>query len=187
MTACPREVGKTWQMGVLNAGPSDSGCCPGIRCCVSALMTSSARVPTFLSRSWLTELKPGPNKPGSGQPPAKKCLRLEKQRWWDTRTRACTHICTYMYTQTNKCKKVKGKDNCNCASLPAGVAFCAQPNRGRTLRVKVDGDSQALCGETILATRLYNVSLSMHGKAAEATLTQRLKQTFQSLSVMLAV
>lgn len=59
VTACPREVGKTWQMGVLDAGPSDSGCCPGIRCCVSALMTSSARVPTFLSRRWLIELKPG--------------------------------------------------------------------------------------------------------------------------------
>lgn len=94
------------------------------------------------------------------------------------------HICTH--NQINVRKK-KEKDNCNCASLLAGVALCAQTNRGRTLGVKVEGDSEALCGETILARRLYNVSLSMHGKAAEATLTQRLKQTFQSLFVLLAV
>lgn len=55
----PKRGGENLANGVLNAGPSDSGCCPGIRCCVSALMTSSARVPTFLSRRWLIELKPG--------------------------------------------------------------------------------------------------------------------------------
>lgn len=48
------------------------------------------------------------------------------------------HICTH--NQINVRKK-KEKDNCNCASLLAGVALCAQTNRGRTLGVKVEGDS----------------------------------------------
>lgn len=58
-TMKPERCDSMPKRGVLNAGPPESGCCPGIGCCVSALMTSSARVPTFLSRSWLTELKPG--------------------------------------------------------------------------------------------------------------------------------
>lgn len=47
----PKRGGNIWETGVLNAGPSDSGCYPGDRYYGTALMTSSARVPTFSSRS----------------------------------------------------------------------------------------------------------------------------------------